>query len=43
MNLQLNHLNSKAAAITPIVVDAVNKLVEDGHIDAAQFGVAAWL
>ncbi len=37
MNLQLNHLNSKAAAITPIVVEALNKLVEEGRIDAAQF------
>ncbi len=37
MNLQLNHLNSKAAAITPMVVEAINKLVEDGHITAAQF------
>src|SRR5580692_11354000 len=33
MNLQLNHLNSKAAAITPMVVEALHKLVEDGHID----------
>lgn len=37
MNLQLNHLNSKAAAITPIVVEALNKLVEEGRIDAEQF------
>jgi len=37
MNLQLNHLNSKAAAITPVVVEALHKLVEDGHIDPAQF------
>src|SRR5579863_4697891 len=37
MNLQLNHLNSKAAAITPVVVEALHKLVEDGLIDAAQF------
>ena len=37
MNLQLNHLNAKAAAITPMVVEALNQLVEDGHIDAAQF------
>jgi hypothetical protein len=37
MNLQLNHLNSKAAAITPVVVEALHKLVEDGQIDAAQF------
>jgi hypothetical protein len=37
MNLQLNHLNAKAAAITPIVVEALQKLVEEGHIDPAQF------
>src|SRR5580658_6184851 len=37
MNLQLNHLNAKAAAITPMVVEALQKLVEDGHIDPAQF------
>ena len=37
MNLQLNHLNAKAAAITPMVVEALNQLVTDGHIDAAQF------
>jgi hypothetical protein len=37
MNLQLNHLNSKAAAITPIVVEAIHKLVEEGLIDTAQF------
>jgi hypothetical protein len=37
MNLQLNHLNAKASAITPIAVEALNKLVEEGHIDAAQF------
>src|SRR5579863_3974264 len=37
MNLQLNHLNAKAAAITPIVVEALQKLVSDGHIDPAQF------
>lgn len=37
MNLQLNHLNSKAAAITPMVVEALNQLVEEGHIDQEQF------
>ncbi len=37
MNLKLNHLNSKAAAITPMVVEALNELVEEGHIDRAQF------
>src|SRR3954466_14409329 len=37
MNLQLNHLNAKAAAITPLVVEALNHLVERGHIDPAQF------
>jgi hypothetical protein len=37
MNLQLNHLNAKAAAITPMVVEALQKLVEEGHIDPAQF------
>ncbi len=37
MNLQLNHLNAKAAAITPIVVETIHKLVEDGQIDPAQF------
>jgi hypothetical protein len=37
MNLQLNHLNAKAAAITPMVVEALQKLVEDGYIDPAQF------
>ena len=37
MNLQLNHLNAKAAAITPVVVEALQKLVGDGHIDPAQF------
>lgn len=37
MNLQLNHLNSKAAVITPMVVEALNKLVEDGHIDPGEF------
>src|SRR5579863_6284571 len=37
MNLQLNHLNAKAAAITPMVVEALQQLVADGHIDAAQF------
>src|SRR5690349_9170873 len=37
MNLQLNHLNSKAAATTPMVVEALNQLVSEGCIDAAQF------
>lgn len=38
MILQVNHLNSKAAAATtPHIVEALNGLVEDGHIDAAQF------
>jgi hypothetical protein len=37
MNLQLNHLNAKAAAITPMVVEALQELVEGGHIDPAQF------
>lgn len=37
MNLQLNHLNSKAAAITPMVVEALNQLVSEGHIEATQF------
>lgn len=37
MNLQLNHLNSKAAAITPMVVEALNQLVEEGQIDREQF------
>jgi hypothetical protein len=37
MNLQLNHLNAKAAAITPIVVETLHKLVEEGQIDPAQF------
>jgi hypothetical protein len=38
MILQVNHLNGKAAAATtPQIVEALNGLVEDGHIDAAQF------
>src|SRR4051794_4209701 len=38
MILQVNHLNSKAAAATtPHIVEALNTLVEDGHIDPAQF------
>src|SRR5579862_8807143 len=38
MILQLNHLNGKAAiATTPNIVEALYKLVDDGHIDAAQF------
>jgi hypothetical protein len=37
MNLQLNHLNAKAAGVTPSVVEAVNRLVEAGDIDPAQF------
>src|SRR5580692_6375602 len=37
MNLHLNHLNAKAAAITPMVVDALQKLVADGDMDPAQF------
>ena len=37
MNLQLNHLNSKAAGITPMVVEALNQLVEEGQIDRGQF------
>ncbi len=38
MILQINHLNGKAAAVTtPLVVDALNKLVEDGSIDPAEF------
>lgn len=37
MILQVNHLNGKAAATTPVVVEALNKLVEEGHIDPAQF------
>jgi hypothetical protein len=38
MILQVNHLNSKAAAATtPHIVEALNSLVEDGHIDPAQF------
>src|SRR5579863_7504668 len=38
MILQLNHLNAKAAiATTPGIVEALYKLVEDGHIDPAQF------
>ena len=38
MILQVNHLNGKAAAATtPVIVEALNKLVEEGHIDPAQF------
>ena len=38
MILQLNHLNAAAAiATTPNVIDVLYKLVEDGHIDPAQF------
>ncbi|HEX4137390.1 MAG TPA: hypothetical protein VHY84_22465 [Bryobacteraceae bacterium] len=37
MNLQLNHLNSKAAAVTPIVVETLHKLMEAGDLDQAQF------
>jgi hypothetical protein len=38
MILQVNHLNGKAAAATtPLVVEALNKLVEDGDIDPDQF------
>jgi hypothetical protein len=38
MILQLNHLNSQAAiATTPNVVETLYRLVEDGHIDPAQF------
>jgi len=37
MILQVNHLNSKAAAATPGIVEALHKLVEEGHIDPAQF------
>ena len=37
MILQVNHLNTKAAATTPNVVEALQKLVEEGHIDPAQF------
>src|ERR1700733_11410520 len=37
MNLHLNHLNAKAAAITPMVVEALQKLVADGDMDPAQF------
>src|SRR5580692_1541895 len=38
MILRLNHLNAKAAtATTPHIVEALYKLVEDGHIDPAQF------
>jgi hypothetical protein len=37
MNLQLNHLNAKAAAITPLAVEALNKLVEERRINQEQF------
>jgi hypothetical protein len=38
MILQLNHFNSKAAAATTqSVVDTLYKLLEEGHIDHAQF------
>jgi hypothetical protein len=38
MILRLNHLNAKAAtATTPHIVEALYKLVDDGHIDPAQF------
>ena len=38
MILQLNHLNAGAAiATTPNIVEALYQLVEDGHIDPAQF------
>lgn len=37
MILQVNHLNSKAAATTPVIVETLNKLVEEGRIDPAQF------
>jgi hypothetical protein len=37
MNLQLNHLNAKAAAITPMVVEALQTLLDNRHIDPAQF------
>ena len=37
MNLQLNHVNSKAAAITPMIAEALSQLLEDGTIDEAQF------
>jgi hypothetical protein len=37
MQLQINHLNAKAAAITPIVMEALNQLVAEGHIDQAHF------
>jgi hypothetical protein len=37
MNLQLNHLNAKASAMTPVIVEALNKLVAEGQIDAVQF------
>jgi hypothetical protein len=37
MILQVNHLNAKAAATTPNVVEVLQKLVEEGHIDPAQF------
>src|SRR6185312_13639069 len=37
MNLHVNHLNAKAAATTPGIVEALHQLLADGHIDAAEF------
>ncbi|HEX4275475.1 MAG TPA: hypothetical protein VHZ74_08990 [Bryobacteraceae bacterium] len=37
MNLQINYLNPKAAATTPGIVEALHKLVADGHIDPVEF------
>jgi hypothetical protein len=37
MNLHVNHLNAKAAATTPGIVEALHQLLAEGHLDPTEF------